>query len=410
MISTKKLLETVRRQKNRQPPLGIRRQKTNEIMKFLDDQRVLILAGIRRSGKSTILAQLMNEIKDYAYVNFEDEIFLEFKASDFKELDDILIEVYGNVQTYFFDEIQVIDKFEIFVRRLQDDGKKVILTGSNASLLSKEFATKLTGRYKTFEIFPFSFDEFLRFNKVSDKNKGSQIKLFEDYLKKGGMPEYLKNNDSEYIKDVYNSIIYKDIITRYDIKKEKIMRELVLYLVSNLAKQITYNSLRKLIGLSNAITIKEYIQYLGNSYLFFEIPKFDYSIKKQILAPKKIYLIDSAFYGVLGTGFSQNYGFILENLVCIELLRRRKEIFYFQKKGECDFVVRENNKINNVIQVTKELDIGNKDREISGLMEAMDEFDLTEGLILTQNFEDKILMGKKIIYVKPVWKWLLENS
>src|SRR3989344_6596111 len=187
------------------------------------------------------LRRIMKNKENYCYVNFEDERFLDFKAQDFEVLNEILVEIYNNPKIYFFDEIQNIDKFEAFVRRIQDEGKKVVLTGSNASLLSKEFGTKLTGRYKSFEIFPFSFQEFLKLKNIDFEEdwfykiqKKIQIKkAFNEYLKLGGFPEYLKTQDKEYIRNIFDNILYKDVIARYFIKKQKLIKELINILTTN---------------------------------------------------------------------------------------------------------------------------------------------------------------------------------
>ena len=210
----------------------VEREILEEILKWFKDNRVLILTGIRRSGKSTLLRQLMHKKNGCCYVNFEDERFIDFKAQDFEQLNEVLIEIYDNPKIYFFDEVQNIEKFETFVRRLQDQGKKVVITGSNASLLSKEFATRLTGRYKPFEVYPFSFKEYLIFKKVKlgkewfyiIEKKVKLAKLFNEYLSGGGLPEYLKNKDNEYLRTVYENILYKDIIARYSIKKQRIIK------------------------------------------------------------------------------------------------------------------------------------------------------------------------------------------
>src|SRR3989344_1188002 len=259
----------------------VKRDTLKEILEWMHDNRVIILTGVRRCGKSTLLKQLMVQTTQWGYVNFEDERLLDFKAQDFEMLNEVLIETYGKIKIYFFDEIQNIAKFETFVRRLQDEGKKVIITGSNASLLSKEFGTRLTGRYKSFEVYPFSFSEYLTFKKIEttkenwyDINKKVELlKFFDEYLVTGGFPEYVKNKDKDYIRTVFENILYKDIITRYSIKREKIIKELVNILATNATSQITYNSLKKTLNLSNAITVKEYISYLNNSYLFFELLK-----------------------------------------------------------------------------------------------------------------------------------------
>ncbi len=292
MIAKETLRQIVANQKSGLFPKTetVRREQLDEIQKWMGDSRILILTGIRRCGKSTLLKQLMRENLEWCYVNFEDERLLDFRAQDFEMLNEVLIEYYGPSKIYFFDEIQNVDKFETFVRRLQDAGKKIIITGSNAVLLSKEFGTRLTGRHKAFEVYPFSFREFLAFGKISfndadfyaAEKKVKLLGLFGEYLASGGLPEYLKNRDKDYVRAVFENILYKDIIARYSVKREKTLKELVNILATNNACPFTYNSLKKTLGLANAITVKEYISYLSNAYLFFELLKFSYSIKRQL--------------------------------------------------------------------------------------------------------------------------------
>ncbi|HJX05893.1 MAG TPA: ATP-binding protein [Candidatus Nanoarchaeia archaeon] len=394
----------------------VARELLDEILPWLKDNRVIILTGIRRSGKSTLLRQMMERETGYAYVNFEDERFIGFKAEDFEMLNEVLTESYDKIRTYFFDEIQNIEKFEAFVRRLQDQGKKIIITGSNASLLSKELGTKLTGRYKAFEVYPFSFREYLIFKNINPskewfyltEKKVELIRLFNDYREKGGFPEYLKNNDQEYLKTIYDNILYRDIIARYAIKKQKILKELVGVLAASVSSPFTYNALKKSLGLANSITVKEYISYLNNAYLFFELQKFDYSLRKQLDAPKKIYFIDSAFSQVVGMNFSMNQGKVLENIVFIELKRKKSETYYYSGSNECDFVIKKGARIIRAIQACQSLSNENREREVKGLLEAMSKFKLKEGLILTQEQEEEIKVKGRKIKVMPVWKWLLE--
>lgn len=396
----------------------VKRDIFDDVIAGFKDNRILILTGIRRSGKSTLLRQAMQRVSGYCYVNFEDERFIDFKAQEFEALNEVLIEVYGSPKIYFFDEIQNIDRFETFVRRLQDQGKKVVMTGSNASLLSKELGTKLTGRYKSFEVYPFSFAEYLRFKDVfPDKDwfyvaehKVKLIKLFEDYLFSGGFPEYLKNNDREYVKTVYENILYRDIIVRYSIKRQKIVKELVNILATNISSQFTYNSLKKTLGLANSITVKEYISYLSNAYLFFELQRFDSSVKKQLNAPKKIYVVDPAFHQMVGTTLSMNKGKVLENTVFVELKRRNLETYYYSGKNECDFLIKNGTRIVEALQVCHVLNEGDRDREINGLLEAMERFKLSAGLILTQEQEDNATYADKGIRIMPVFKWLLADK
>lgn len=419
MINIQDLRKIVLKQKEEIEQLDgtIKRDILSEILSWFKDNRVIILTGIRRCGKSTILRQIMKQKENYCYVNFEDERFLDFKAQDFESLNEILIEIYGDPKIYFFDEIQNVEKFETFVRRLQDEGKKIVITGSNASLLSKEFGTRLTGRYKPFEVFPFSFAEYLNFKNIEIKKdwdyktqKRVEVKkAFNEYIEKGGFPEYLKTNDKGYIKDIFENILYKDVIARYSIKKQKIIKELINILATNISSTFTYNSIKKILHLGNSITVKEYIFYLSNSYFFFELPKFDFSLRKSLTAPKKIYLIDTAFNQIAGFNFSQNTGKNLENVVFIELKRRKKEVYYFAEKGECDFVIKDVAKIIQVIQVCYNLDKENKDREVNGLVEALNKFKIEEGCIITLDQEDEFEQGGKKVKVIPIWKWLLEK-
>lgn len=396
----------------------ISRDVFDEIHAWLDDPRILIFTGLRRSGKSTLMQQLIQSNPKSSYVNFEDERFLEFKAQDFEQLHEVLLEKHGQIELYFFDEIQNIERFETFIRRLHDQRKKIIITGSNASLLSSEFGSRLTGRYKSFEVFPFSFVEFLRFHQVSPtqdwlhlaEKRVILLKHFNRYLTHGGMPEYLKNNDDEYIRTIYENILYRDIIARYLIKKQKILKELVNLLATQISCQFTYNALKESLGLSNAITVKEYVSYLQNSYLFFEVQQFEYSLKKQLNAPKKIYVIDPVFHRICGMTASPNKGHLLENIVFLELKRRKKQVFYFQRKHQCDFILKKEATVDQVVQVCYEVDEGNKKRELQGLQEAMDVFDLQQGLLLTYEQEDVIKNEGKTIQIVPVWKWLLSSS
>jgi len=415
MLTKSVLSDIVEKQRGQRTPKGqiVERQILSGVLRSFGDNRILVLTGIRRCGKSTLLRQIMRK-KGGCYVNFEDERFIEFGVQEFEKLNEVLIEVYGEQDVYFFDEIQNIDKFELFVRRLQDDGKKIVITGSNASLLSKEFGTRLTGRYKQFELYPFSFREFLAFRNINpDKSwlhsagrKTGLIKMFREYERSGGMPEYLENADPEYIKTLYENIIYRDVIARYAIRKQKVVRGLSNILASNMSSRFTYNSLRRSLNLSNAITAKEYVSYLSNSYIFFELLRFDFSIKRQLNMPRKIYAVDPAFRET-GLSFTADRGRILENIVFMELKRRGKEAYYFSEKQECDFVIREGGRISEAIQVCFELNGNNRQREIGGLTAAMEKFKLDSGLILTSEQDDEIAAGGGKISVIPVWKWLL---
>jgi len=273
----------------------------------------------------------------------------------------------------------------------------------------------LTGRFILFKIYPFSFKEFLKFRhvenlKLTTFGKAKIKKMFSDYLIFGGLPEYLNTENKDYLRSLYESILYRDVMARYKLTKERVLKEFIYLCANNISKEISFNSIRKTLGVGSTTTISDYFSYLENTYLLFLLPKYKYSLKKQIHSNKKLYLIDNALAKQLGFSFSENKGKLLENLVFIELKRKDYDLFYFQEKGECDFLVRKKNKIVEAMQVCSELNDQNRKREIDGLVEAMEMFDLKEGLILTYDREEEIEIEKgKKIFVKPIWKWLLGN-
>ncbi len=363
----------------------------------------IIISGIRRCGKSTLLMQLIKTKQSFYYLNFEDERLLNFSISDFEKLQEVFLEEFGQSNNYFFDEIQNIDKWELFIRKILDKKKYVTITGSNASLLSKELGTKLTGRHLREELFPFSFNEFLTLER-----KKATINSFKEYFFNGGFPEYLQLKKSAILNELLTDVVIKDIAIRHKIKNLKSLREMAVYLISNTGKEFSYNSLKKVFNLGSVNSVISFISYFEDSYLLFTLPKFSYSMKKQLVAPKKIYSIDNGLSNINSTSFSKDLGKMLENMVFTHLKKRHADIFFFQDKGECDFVIKENLKINKAIQVCYELNEDNKKREIDGLLAAMTTFNLRNGLILTYDQEDELTLDNKKIFLKPVWKWLLE--
>ena len=244
----------------------------------------LVLSGIRRCGKSTLLRQLMKKTRGFYYFNFEDPRTANLEISDFQKMDEIFLEEYGNQDYYFFDEIQNLAKWELMVRAILDKKKHVVITGSNASLLSKELGTRLTGRHIRYELFPFSFREFL----ILINGKPS-LGSFEEYFAKGGFPEYLKVKRAEILQELLNDIITRDIAVRYKIRNLKTIKEMALYLLTNIGKEFSYHALKKIFNLGSTNSAISFVSYFQGSYLLLTIPKFDYSLKKQLINPKKIY-------------------------------------------------------------------------------------------------------------------------
>ncbi|MCK5698522.1 MAG: ATP-binding protein [Candidatus Aenigmarchaeota archaeon] len=394
----------------------VRRDILDKIENYIKLPHAIVISGMRRSGKSTLLKEIKTGFykdKTIYYFNFEDEHLINFTVEDFNLLYEAFVELFGKHKTFFFDEIQNIKGWELFVRRMYDRGFKFILTGSNSSMLSRELGSRLTGRYISIELYPFSFKEFISFKEIVipdhilTEERALIKSAFNDYLKNGGIPEYLIYNNNELLKTLYENILYRDILVRYGLNDEKSLKELAHYIFSNYATEISYNKLKAMLNVGSLNTVKNYIHYLENSYLVFTVPKYEYSLKKQIYSRKKIYVIDNSLINLISFGVSQNTGNILENLVFIELKRRNNNIYYHKDKYECDFIITENKTVLTAIQVTLNLK-NNKEREYRGLLEALDKYKLDTGLILTENEEyEEIVQNKKII-IKPIWKWLLD--
>lgn len=386
---------------------------------YLNNQEIVVITGIRRCGKSTLLQQIRAEQSDKDYfINFDDERLIQFKVDDFQLLYETFIELFGVQKTFYFDEIQNITGWERFIRRLHDYGNKVYITGSNANMLSRELGTHLTGRYITLELYPFSFREFLEFNgkaliqgdMYSTEGKSELKAMFSKFVLFGGFPVFLENQNDNYMKSLYENILYRDVMVRNNLTNEKELLELVYYLASNVSRLSSFNGLAKTIGIKNASTISNYLQFIQNTYLIFQVNKFDFSLKKQIQNPRKTYFIDQALVTRLGFLFSEEKGRLLENIVFIELKRQGNEVFYYSGKNECDYLIRKGIQITNAIQVCYSFDTPEtKARELNGLIEAMKTYSLTGGSILTNDTEENMVIEGLEIQVLPVWKWILQS-
>ncbi|MCH9633400.1 MAG: hypothetical protein S4CHLAM7_01250 [Chlamydiae bacterium] len=419
MINREVLKQVIMDQKEYQSPqIYFQREQITHIQSFIDNPSIIIISGIRRSGKSTIQRNFQLEIQksDY-YFNFDDERLIHFQVEDFQTLLETFIELFGKQSTFYFDEIQNIEGWERFIRRLYERGYKIFITGSNAKLLSKELGTHLTGRYLQFEIFPLSFREIIQYEyplvlekkAFSTDDIGTLLHYFSQYLKRGGIPEFYKFQKTEYLKDLYEGILYRDIVTRHNINNEKSLRELVYYFASNIGKEFSYTKLGATVGLSSPHTISNYCSYLEQCYLCFFLSRYSHSLKKQIQYNKKCYMIDPALIYTTGFRISDDKGRLLENIVFLYLKKDGKEIYFHKAEKECDFIIRRNNLIIQAIQVSVSLtDKAVKDREIAGLIEAMKAYELTEGIIITENEHDDFKIDTYTVKVIPIWKWLLK--
>ncbi len=383
----------------------------------LEKNIIKVVTGPRRSGKSFFIANELKNLGRFGYANFDDEKLI--KTKNYNEIIESLKTIYNNPQILFFDEIQNLLDWELFVNRLLRQGYNIIITGSNSKLLSRDLATHLTGRQLSTIIFPLSFKEYLSY--YGSELTPTEIKeKLSIYSETGGFPEPLvKGMDYfRYLKELYDSVIFRDIIKRYNIRSVKSFEGLSEHLISNSARKISYSSLAKTTSIKSPHTIEKYIKYLEEAFLFFELKAFSFKIKEQIKSGKKIYAIDNGLINSKSFAFSKNLGRMYENLVAIELRKRELKgdikLFYYKnnQQEEVDFVIMKDMKINQLIQVC--YDPSNKDtidREVRALIKSGKELKCASLIIITHDYEaqeNKEWFGikGKIRYV-PLWKWLL---
>ncbi len=366
------------------------------------DEFALVISGIRRCGKSTLLTQLINkQDEEWMYLNFDTPRLFNFEFTDFRLLDDLINES-GAIKTLFFDEIQVVDKWEVYVRGKLDEDYKVVVTGSNASLLSRELGTKLTGRHISKELFPFSYFEFCDY-KSFNRNKESLI----EYLQIGGMPQYIKTNNTDILHNLVNDIIFRDIAVRNNIRDDKALRNLLMFLVANVGNLISANKITNLIGVKSPTTVQEYISLFESSYLVELMPRFSYSYRSQLINPKKVYFIDNGLHSAISPSFSPDMGRKFENMIFWELRRKQYKSYYYNENNmECDFVATKHDEPSLLIQACIELNNDNMQREVNGLIDAINFFKFDKGYIVTLNQSDKIVINDKVIEVVPIFDLL----
>ena len=304
-----------------------------------------------------------------------------------------------------FDEIQGVENWETYIRLKQEESRCVLVTGSNASLLDSEFGSKLTGRHLSSEIFPFSFLEFLKI-----VNSYPSAESMEQYLELGGFPEFLKSREEEILYRLMDDIIYRDIAVRHGIKQHKVLRQLATYMISNSGKLYSLNNLKNILGIGSVRSVADYVSFLEDSYLIYSVPKFSYSIKKQIANPRKVYCVDTGLAGVNSLSLSRDLGRKLENIVYLHLRRSNKSIYYYAEKHECDFVILRKELPVLAVQVCYKLTQDNLDRELKGIESAMIDLKIKEGIIITFDQEDSFEFNNQQIRAIPVWKYLSGND
>ncbi|MBI2530126.1 MAG: ATP-binding protein [Candidatus Diapherotrites archaeon] len=378
-----------------------------------------VIKGLRRCGKSTLLKQIIRAKfeNNFYYFNFDDERITGFKSEDFQTLMEIFIELFGERRNVFFDEIQNINGWELFINRILREGYTVFITGSNANLLSRELGTHLTGRHVDIELYPFSFTEFLRACKIKLPEKGLYStqeralfsKKFREYFENGGMPELVVFSNTAVLTQVINDIIQKDIVSRHNIRKPVELKAVLKFLIANVANPITYRSIINNFGIKSINTIQKYIGCAEESYIIFTTHKYERKIKRFDKNPKKVYCIDNGIMMKNTPNINEKKGVLLENLIAIQLKRLGKEFYYYKGKtnAECDFVIVDDKQ---AMQACYELNESNISREIKGLTEAMGQIKAKQGIILTLYQEQQLTRSNKKIIVKPAWQWLIENE
>lgn len=396
---------------------------------------VWTVIGARRVGKTFFCFQTIGEFikkgvpkKNILYINFEDEKLLGADAEDLNKLLDAYFELSAPSKKYktylFLDEIQNVTNWDAWVRRVHDTEKnlKIVLTGSSSKLLSKEISTRLRGRVMSCEIFPVSFRELLSWKNIDydlktiahSKQRFKIKKLFGEYLTSGGFPAIVLNPhyEEDILQRYYDSMIFRDVVERHNIKDAKKLKILGKMLFERVAGDLSYNKLANQLKSAgydfSTNTVIEYISHFEDAYVFFQNIRYEYSLTKQLGAIKKLYCIDNGLLNSVSFKFSEDLGKLVENLIFISLKCQGRELYYYRGDYECDFLIKEKNKIVGALQVTAELNEDTYQREVRGLVEAMDAYTLKEGTVVVYegDAKEEIIDGKKIRTV-PAWLWLL---
>ncbi|MBU3965589.1 ATP-binding protein [Patescibacteria group bacterium] len=412
---------------------GIKRDAyLNSLEQMLQSGQIMLITGARRSGKSFLMRQLAKKIVERGadknqilIVNFEDPRFVDLNT----DLLDQILETYQEFlrpkeKPYIFlDEVQEVAGWEKWARTVHELGKAhIIISGSNAKLLSRELATVLTGRHLDLTVFPLSFEEFLKFKNISIKSeidlagKDIEIKsLLTNYLENGAFPKVVINDAKEKILLAYfDDILNKDLIRRFRIRKGEKIKSLIKFYLSNISSPVTFSSLGKFLGISTD-TAEKFSSYLENAYMIFFLKRFSYTVKEQEKSPRKVYAIDTGLANTVGFRFSGNWGKLAENIVFLHLKRKaivnpNLEIYYWKdaRHNEADFVVKEKTAVKEIIQVCWNIDDSKtKKRETNSIVKAMKSLNVETGLVITEDYEGEEFVGNKKIQFIALRKWLL---
>lgn len=393
------------------PYLTRRNSQDTEIL--LQNHLIKLITGPRRVGKST-QALLMLRNKNFAYLNFDSQQLLDNWDANLvmRTLDD----VYPGYEYLLLDEVQNLPDWDLWVSELYRMGKNMVITGSNAKMLSSEMATVLTGKYIQVEMLPFSLEEFFDWNKLElhvlrEENKTDASVLIDDYLRNGGYPEVVASRQltRSYLDTLFDSIVWKDVAKRHNVRNITDLNDLALYLVSNFCNPLSANELTEELGFSSVNTTKKYLDYLHEPYLFFYLPRYNNKLRLMKKAPRKVYVVDNGFVEAKAFSLSDNLGRLLENQVFVELIRRGyntdKTIFYYRSRNdkEVDFVLRNGPHITQLVQVCYDLGSPKTEkREVDALLECAGELNCDNLLIVTNAEQRTIEKNGYRIDVVPI--------
>lgn len=380
---------------------------------------IKVIMGVRRCGKSTLAHQFLCG-KNYGYVNFDDERLPRVKSSDLNDFLEVLNEINPRMEYLLLDEIQNIEGWELFANRLKRKNYNLIITGSNSKLLSKELATHLVGRYFPIELYPFSFAEFMTYKKLNVQKtdffiaeKRARIKkMFWKYLYEGGMPEVIDLPQKNiYLRELFNKIITRDIVSRHGVKYINDLKETALYCVSNCSAKATYHKIRNIFDIKSVHTVKKYLNYLEEAYLVFQLQPFSFKIKEHIKKARKIYCVDNGFISAMVPKTTIDKGKLLKNAVFLSMKSHGLDIYYYSPGNhEIDFVVKSGRRIKQLIQVCFSLfDNDTRKREIKALVKASESLKCDDLLIITADEEGEEKAGSLRIKIIPAYKWFLQR-
>ena len=422
--------------KSKDLPEIIKRELDLSSYVSLEPRKIIVITGFRRVGKTYTVLDLIkgllnnNSREEVVYINFEDERIPE-RVEFLTQLIPTIKEFFSkNIKFLFLDEIQDIKKWSKWMRRVYDNESfEIFVTGSSSKTSSRHIPTELRGRFLEIKIFPLSFSEFLKFKKesfdlktiqYSDNEKGKLMRLLNEYLEYGALPEIVLSKEDkkfEISQSYYKTVIRRDLVERYKIKNEEVLKALLRLLLNSKQYSISklYNTLKSLNYEVGKTTIQKYLGYIMDSYFMFSIPIFSYKVKDQLQYPKKNYFIDNSFINSISTKFSKNFDRMYENIVAVYLLKKFGDnIFYWEseKKEEVDFVIKKNLKVSQLIQVCYDiLDLETKKREVKSLLKASKELKCKNLLIVNSDYENEKTeewfgIKRKIKFI-PLWKWLL---